>query len=153
MQFNLALGKLYYLNIMKILAVLFLNIGMLVFAGCAGSSAEVTKNDVSKVNEIKQVSVEKTREATKDEKVQFIDVRTVDEYKGGYAEKAVNLPLDELESKLSELKKDQPVYVICQTGRRSQIASETLKENGFTDIYNVEGGTTAWEEAKLPLKK
>ena len=82
---------------------------------------------------------------------QFIDVRTPEEYAGGYAERAENIPLDTLAANFDRLKKGDPVYVICQTGNRSKKAAEMLKEAGFKSIYNVSGGTAAWQAAGLPM--
>jgi rhodanese-related sulfurtransferase len=103
--------------------------------------------------EIKQVSVEQASAATGKPDVQFVDVRTVEEYEGGHATGAINLPLDGLEKELAKLDKNKPVYTICQTGRRSQKAAELLDQNGFKEIYNVTGGTSAWRAANLPLEK
>lgn len=103
--------------------------------------------------EIKQASVQETSDAVSKENVQFIDVRTVEEYKSGHAPKAINMPLDSFEKELAKLDKDKPVYVICQTGRRSQKASEMLKQAEFKNVYNVAGGTSAWTAANLPLDK
>ena len=52
----------------------------------------------------------------------------------------------------AELAADQPVYVICRTGNRSQTASETLVGLGYTQVYNVDGGITAWLDAGLPVE-
>jgi NADPH-dependent 2,4-dienoyl-CoA reductase/sulfur reductase-like enzyme/rhodanese-related sulfurtransferase len=68
-----------------------------------------------------------------------LDVRTPVEYEAGHIEGFPNLPVDELREHLSELPKDRPVYVICQSGLRSYIATRILKENGF-DAYNFTGG-------------
>ena len=103
--------------------------------------------------EIRQVSVEQASAATANNNVQFVDVRTVEEYQGGHAPRAVNLPLDALESELARLDRNQPVYMICQSGRRSQKGAELLLQKGFKEIYNVEGGTSAWTAANLPLEK
>lgn len=46
---------------------------------------------------------------------------------------------------------DEPVYVICQIGKRSQAACEKLAAAGLTNVVNVEGGTNAWREAGLPV--
>jgi rhodanese-related sulfurtransferase len=113
----------------------------------------LTVSVLTACQEIKQVSVEQTNEAVTKQNVQFIDVRTVEEYKSGHAAKAVSLPLDGLEKELAELDKNKPVYVICQTGRRSQKGAEVLKRAGFTEVYNVTGGTSAWTSAELPLEK
>lgn len=82
---------------------------------------------------------------------QFIDVRTTEEYAGGHAERAENFPLDSLPTMYDHLRKDEPVYIICQTGNRSKKAAEMMKEAGFKSIYNVSGGTVAWQAAGLPM--
>lgn len=104
-------------------------------------------------NEIKQITVAMAKDAAGGTDAQFIDVRTTEEYAGGHAVKAVHFPLDALEKDLSKLDKDKPVYVICQTGRRSQKGAEILQKAGFKDIYNVEGGTSAWTSAGFPTEK
>lgn len=84
---------------------------------------------------------------------QLIDVRTAEEYAGRRAAGAVNLPLDELAANFDKLDKDRPVYVICETGRRSKKGADLLWENGFRRVFNVEGGTSAWTAADLPTEK
>jgi len=136
---NLRNKNIKYQALTLILAAAF-------FIACQGAA---TKDS----SEIKQVSVQETNEAVAKENVQFIDVRTVEEYKSGHAPKAVNMPLDSLDKEFTKLDKSKPVYVICQTGRRSQKASEMLKQADFKDVYNVTGGTSAWASANLPLEK
>lgn len=104
-------------------------------------------------NEIKQISVEQAKIIVEKDNVQFIDVRMDSEFKGGHAPKAVNLPLDSLEQTLAQLDKSKPVYLICETGRRSQKGAEILQKNGFQTIFNIEGGTSAWRNAGLPIEK
>lgn len=132
-------------NFMKILLTLLLVFTTSIFAACQSATPEKA--------EIKQVSVEQTKEAVAKNNVQFIDVRTVEEYKSGHAPNAVNLPLEGLENEFAKLDKDKPVYVICQTGRRSQKGAEILNQAGFKEVYNVTGGTSAWTSANLPLEK
>lgn len=105
--------------------------------------------------EIKQISVEQTKQAVDEggKNVQFVDVRTEAEYKSGHAPAAINLPIDNLENELAKLDPEKPVYLICQTGRRSQKGAEILQSNNFKNVYNVEGGTSAWEKAGLPIEK
>ena len=82
---------------------------------------------------------------------QFIDVRTREEYSAGHAIRARNIPLDELPAKLDILEKNEPIYVICQTGRRSKEAAELLSRNGFKWVFNVTGGTEQWQADVLPM--
>ncbi len=69
----------------------------------------------------------------------FLDVSTRDEYAMGSVPGAVSLPLDELRDRLSEIPKDQPVYVFCRVGLRGYIASRMLTLHGV-DAYNLSGG-------------
>ena len=83
---------------------------------------------------------------------QFVDVRTPAEYSGGHAVRAINIPLNELPDKLGRLEKNEPVYVICQSGRRSKEAADILKQNGFKWVFNVTGGTIEWTARGLPME-
>ncbi|MBX3281096.1 MAG: rhodanese-like domain-containing protein [Acidobacteria bacterium] len=100
---------------------------------------------------ITDMSPIEARPGTEQPGSQFIDVRTEAEFAGEHAKGAQNIPLDTLEQRSSTLKKDEPVYVICETGRRSLAASEMLEKEGFTRIINITGGTRAWADADLPM--
>jgi rhodanese-related sulfurtransferase len=63
----------------------------------------------------------------------------VGEYSRGHIEGFRNIPVDELRERLGELEPGKPVYVICQSGLRSYIASRILEGNGF-EAYNFSGG-------------
>jgi rhodanese-related sulfurtransferase len=130
---------------MKTLFTLSLIFTIAILAACQSAPSGQTT--------IKQASVEQTKQGVEKPDAQFIDVRTADEYKGGHAPKAVNIPLDNLESELAKLDKNKPTYVICQSGRRSQKGAEVMEKAGFKEIYNVEGGTSAWTAAGFPAEK
>ncbi len=83
---------------------------------------------------------------------QFIDVRTPEEFAAGHAPRARNIPLDKLAASLDLLRKNEPVYVICETGRRSNEASDILIQNGFFQVFNITGGTAAWRDRGLPIQ-
>lgn len=82
---------------------------------------------------------------------QFVDVRTPEEYAAGHAYRARNIPLDQLKNNLDKLEKNEPVYLICQSGRRSKDAAEILVGEGFTQAISIAGGTNAWKEAGFPM--
>ncbi|MBQ3500957.1 MAG: CoA-disulfide reductase, partial [Oscillospiraceae bacterium] len=69
----------------------------------------------------------------------LLDTRTAGEFERGHIEGFKNIPVDELREHLSEIEPGKPVYVICQSGLRSYIASRILEGNGFT-AYNFAGG-------------
>lgn len=66
----------------------------------------------------------------------IIDVRTVEEYKGGHLKNSINIPLNVLGSQLSKIKKDKPVITVCASGMRSGAARTTLLAQGYTNVYN-----------------
>ncbi len=82
---------------------------------------------------------------------QFVDVRTPEEYASGHAYRAINIPLDTLLTNLDKLEKNEPVYLICQSGKRSMQAAEILNQAGFSQSISIAGGTTAWQAAGLPM--
>ncbi len=125
------------------------------FSACQTASTQKAENTPvgNASNEIKQITVTEAKQTVDAKDVQFIDVRTPGEYTGGHAPKASNFPLDALEKDLAQLDKNKPVYVICQTGKRSQKGSEILQKAGFKSIYNINGGTSAWTEAGFPIVK
>lgn len=85
----------------------------------------------------------------------LLDVREPSEFAEVHARNAVLIPLGQLPSRLTEIAqyKDKPVAVICRSGRRSANATEILRNAGFTQVANVEGGTNAWVGAGLPVDK
>ena len=142
-------------DFMKMTILFTLILSIFAVSACQTASTQKAENTPvgNASNEIKQITVTEAKQAVDAKETQFIDVRTKEEYTGGHAPKAANFPLDSLEKDLAKLDKDQPVYVICQTGSRSQKGSEILKKAGFKSIYNINGGTTAWESAGFPMEK
>jgi len=69
-----------------------------------------------------------------------IDVRTAREYADGHLDTAVNIPLDHLRERLSEVPRDQPVVLHCQAGYRSYVAQQILQNHGWTNVRNLYGG-------------
>lgn len=67
----------------------------------------------------------------RDGSVQLVDVRTQAEYAAGHIDGFINLPVDQLRENLEQLDKTKPVYLVCQSGLRSYIASRILKGSGF----------------------
>lgn len=81
--------------------------------------------------------------AALDPSITLVDVREPQEYLEAHVPGAVLYPLGHLPARMSELAKDQPIYVICRSGNRSKVGVELLAAQGF-DATNVAGGTDAW---------
>jgi len=79
-----------------------------------------------------------------------LDVRTVSEFDSGHLEGAVNIPVEELSMRLSELNQKDELLVYCRTGNRSTTAVGILRENGFNRVYHMDGGITVWNSAGFP---
>ena len=88
---------------------------------------------------LKQWHLEDVENLPRDGSVTLLDARTVGEYAQGHIDGFKNIPVDELRERLDEVEKGKPVYVICQSGLRSYIASRILEGNGYT-AYNFAGG-------------
>ena len=77
----------------------------------------------------------------------LIDVRTRLEFAEVHVPQAVNEPLDRLQPG-----KDEPVYLLCRSGKRAETAAEKFAKDGFDPVV-VEGGTLAWIDADLPVER
>ncbi|WP_241764602.1 rhodanese-like domain-containing protein [Exiguobacterium chiriqhucha] len=97
-------------------------------------------------SEITKIDVETLQNRLENEEINLLDVREVDEYEGGHIEGAVNAPLSSLNATELPYPKDEPIYVICQSGNRSAQAAQLLQERGYTEIYDISGGMIAWEQ-------
>lgn len=84
-------------------------------------------------------------------KVTLVDVRTKDEYELGHIPGAVNVPLDEMRSRMKEIPSDKPVFLYCGVGLRGYLASNILKENGYKDVRNLIGGIKTYNAAVTPV--
>lgn len=133
--------------------LLVITFAILFVIGCNKASTKNTDSGVPNVaTEIKEISPTDAQTAVSKAYSQFIDVRTTEEYSGGHAARAENIPLDTLTTSFDKLEKNEPVYIICQTGNRSKKAAVILKEAGFNNVLNVTGGTVAWQAAGLPME-
>ena len=86
-------------------------------------------------------------------KLHILDVRTPGEFASLRIAGSVNVPFERLDppALLARFGADTPLYCVCQTGTRSQLAADRLRAAGFTNVVHVDGGTNAWTSAELPL--
>jgi NADPH-dependent 2,4-dienoyl-CoA reductase/sulfur reductase-like enzyme/rhodanese-related sulfurtransferase len=79
----------------------------------------------------------------------LLDVRTVAEYNAGKIGDAINIPVDELRSRLSELPKGKTIYIYCEAGLRGYLAQRTLRQSGYDKVLNLSGGYYLWNACNL----
>ncbi len=87
--------------------------------------------------------------------VQLLDVRTAEEYASGHIKNALQADWRDqaqFKDRTQYLDKSRPVYVYCLSGGRSAAAADYLRQNGYNNVVNLEGGITAWRNANLPLE-
>lgn len=114
----------------------------------------VSCKDKSVAEEVKVISVEEVREAMGNGEFQLIDVRTIEEFGEGHLKNAKNICVtdDDFKEKVAKLNRDEPVYLYCRSGKRSARAGEILREMGFTEIYDMDGGILKWNEEDFELE-
>lgn len=83
--------------------------------------------------------------------ITLVDVRTPDEFATGALEGAVNIPLDDMRGRLGEIPADRPVVLYCGVGLRGYLASNILRNNGFSDVRNLIGGLKTYRAATAVL--
>ena len=81
----------------------------------------------------------------------LLDVRRADEYQAGKIENAINIPVDEIRSRLHELPKDKQIFIYCEAGLRGYLAQRILKQNGFEKVFNLSGGYYLWNSCRKEL--
>lgn len=82
------------------------------------------------------------------EKVFYVDVRTPEEFAQGSAPGAVNIPLNEIESRLDEFKNKDEIVVMCRSGNRSRQAKTLLEQHGIANV--TDGGP--WQHVAQQVK-
>lgn len=88
-----------------------------------------------------------------DSGVPVIDVREPHEYAEGHIPNAVLAPLNTFLANPQRYVQRGPVLFVCAAGVRSALACEMAAAVGITDLYNLEGGTTAWIQSGLPVER
>ncbi|RAS91033.1 hypothetical protein A3863_07335 (plasmid) [Priestia endophytica] len=105
--------------------------------GGADSSAQTTSIPEISLDEFK-------KKVESDKPLHILDVREREEYKEAHIPGVVHIPLGEVEKRSNELNKEDKIYVICHSGRRSEAAAQTMKKQGFKNLINVVPGMRDW---------
>ena len=83
----------------------------------------------------------------KERKWQLLDVREPWEIKISNISDSINIPMNNIEEKLDELKKDDPIAVLCRSGIRSAKVAAILINKSYAEVANIEGGINVWAQS------
>lgn len=78
------------------------------------------------------------------EGVVLLDVREHDELAVAAVDGAAHIPMREIPARMAELDAAKPLVVMCHSGGRSRRVAEFLQGNGFSNVFNLQGGIDAW---------
>lgn len=118
----------------------------LVLAGCGGD------NNAGAEDGYRNISVEELDAMMADK--DFVLVNTHIPFEGDIPGTDLSIPYNEIDQRLDELPApDAKIVLYCSTGGMSTAAAERLAELGYTNLYQLDGGFNAWEQAGLPLEK
>jgi rhodanese-related sulfurtransferase len=126
---------------------------VLSLVSCGEAQTKKDSNNSSSVEQIsetnyKVVSQTEFKTRIKDGKGQLLDVRTPSEFNGGHIKGAENIDFtgSDFREKVAKLDREKPVLIYCHSGNRSGKASMILKELGFKEVYDLQGGFSNWNE-------
>ncbi|MDP3966755.1 MAG: rhodanese-like domain-containing protein [Nocardioides sp.] len=97
-----------------------------------------------------EINVEQLARAA-ERQATVVDVREPYEYVAGHVPGAALVPMGQLSSRLGEIDRSRPVYVVCASGNRSAAMTDLLVASGY-DAYSVAGGTAAWTRSGRPVE-
>ena len=75
----------------------------------------------------------------------LLDVRRPDEYTAGNIPGAVNIPLDEIRSRMNEIPAGKKIFIYCEAGLRGYLAQRILRQRGYNSVQNLSGGYQLWK--------
>lgn len=158
------------LCLISIITIIFVFLSSAVISGCkiqvkaedneegTAQIEEVSEDESARaeekiIYEVNDISVEEVYEIISSNRNYIIlDVRTPDGFKEGHIEGAVLIPVLELDNRLGELPKDEPISTYCRTGIRSGKAAAILVDNGFEEVYDMTGeGIIEWQRKGYPV--
>lgn len=128
------------------IALLFV---IVVFLSSCGADKKSGASEGSSESVLATISVDEFEKKVSNADVQLIDVRTAEEFSGGYLKGATNIDVNsnDFDTKIAAYDKNKPVLVYCLSGGRSSAAADKLNEMGFKQVFNMDGGIMKWKSA------
>jgi rhodanese-related sulfurtransferase len=149
-----ALARRHYLVMKRYVAVMLLLVGIFLLAACQpGDTPVVGKQVEVQGGAYTEISVDELHSMLKNKDFELVNVHIP--FEGDIPNTDVSIPFDQIAQNLDQLPavKNAKIVLYCRSDRMSTIASETLVGLGFTNVYNLDGGMVAWENAGLDLER
>ncbi|BBP00106.1 rhodanese-like domain-containing protein [Sulfuriferula nivalis] len=127
------------------------NIWLIILAAFSGFML-LFPNMRSKLGGGQEVDATEAVQLINHENALVLDVREFNEFSAGHIANAKHIPVGQLADSIKTLEKHKELTIVvnCRSGGRSAMACSVLRKNGFTKVYNLRGGITAWQQANLP---
>ena len=138
-------------NVLFLLAVIL----VLALAACGSGETAVSESTDLSSGELDlpdTVDVQTVAEIMNRDDVVLIDVREQSEYDEAHIPGVSLIPLGTIPQHLDDIPKDKTVIVTCRSGNRSGQATDFLRQNGFDNVHNMDGGINAWKSAGLEVE-
>lgn len=141
---------------MKLKFFLLILLAALALTACGGGETAVAEPPVDlssgELSLGPSVDVETVAAIMDRDDVVLIDVREQSEYDEAHIPDITLIPLGTVPDSLDQIPTDKTVIVTCRTGNRSGQATEFLRQQGFDNVHNMEGGIVAWQAAGFPVE-
>jgi rhodanese-related sulfurtransferase len=141
---------------MNRILIIVLAIGTLISAACGASPSTSDTDDVGKLVSVDggtytNVTFPELQAMLEDKDFAFINVHIP--FEGNIPNTDLSIPFDQIDQYLNQLpaEKDTKIVLYCRSGSMSSVASETLVDLGFTNVWNLSGGFNAWKDGGLPF--
>ena len=135
----------------KVNSILLLFIMLL--AACGGGAETAVSPEVDVANLPDTVDVATVNALLNNDDVLLIDVREQWEYDEGHLPGITLIPMGDVPNRLSEIPTDKEVILTCRSGNRSGQVTDFLRQQGYTNVHNLEGGIVAWQAAGFPVEQ
>jgi thiosulfate sulfurtransferase len=104
------------------------------------------------MSQFKLISINDALTKIEHNQATLVDIRDPQAYASGHAPQAIHLTNESIVDFMNNVEFEQPILVMCYHGVSSQGAAEYLANQGYEDVYSIEGGFAAWERASFPIE-
>ncbi|MEH0700564.1 thiosulfate sulfurtransferase GlpE [Vibrio owensii] len=103
------------------------------------------------MDQFQHIDVQGAQALLEQGEAKLVDIRDLQSFAVAHAESAFHLTNDSIVPFMNDVEFEQPILVMCYHGISSQGAAQYLVNQGFEQVYSVDGGFEAWQRAELPI--